>query len=123
MSTYCNGQAKWDLSILENIETAHTKPRKKQIKANVLTKDINETPLEPLLKWAGGKEKELKYILPNLPEQINDYYEPFVGGGSVFTAIKSANRYFINDFSCELIDLYRNIAEQNIVFFQLCGSH
>lgn len=92
-------------------------PETKRIKSDRLTDNINEAPLEPLLKWAGGKEKELKYILPNLPGQINNYYEPFVGGGAVFTAIKHAGHYFINDLSFELIGMYRNIAGQNDVFF------
>ncbi len=73
--------------------------------------------LKPLLKWAGGKEKELKYILPNLPNHFNTYYEPFVGGGSVFTAIK-ADKYYINDASHELISFYRYVAEQNEQFFK-----
>ncbi|MDI9364386.1 MAG: DNA adenine methylase [Flavobacterium sp.] len=50
--------------------------------------------LSPLLKWAGGKEQELKYIIPNLPNKFNDYYEPFVGGGAVYTAVQAEN-YFI----------------------------
>ena len=54
--------------------------------------------LYPLLKWAGGKEQELKYIIPNLPEKFVDYYEPFVGGGAVYTAIQADN-YYINDKS------------------------
>lgn len=71
--------------------------------------------LEPIIKWAGGKEKELCHILPNIPE-FNNYYEPFVGGGAVFTAI-GAKHYFINDKSGELIDLYRNIATKDQRFF------
>lgn len=27
-----------------------------------------QTGLSPIIKWAGGKEKELKYIIPNLPK-------------------------------------------------------
>ena len=53
--------------------------------------------LQPIVKWAGGKEKELKYILPNIPS-FDRYIEPFVGGGSVFMAMK-AKEYFINDFT------------------------
>ncbi|MEZ4913244.1 MAG: DNA adenine methylase [Chitinophagales bacterium] len=64
--------------------------------------------LNPLLKWAGGKEQELKYIIPNLPESFVNYYEPFVGGGAVYTAIQAEN-YFINDKSEELISLYRSV--------------
>lgn len=71
--------------------------------------------LQPLLKWPGGKEKELKYILPNIPS-FKRYYEPFVGGGSVFMAM-TANEYFINDFSTELITLYNNIATTNKDFY------
>src|SRR6218665_1748896 len=65
--------------------------------------------LSPILKWAGGKEQELKYILPKAPACIKNYYEPFVGGGAVYTAIQ-AEGYFINDKSDELTSLYKNIA-------------
>lgn len=73
--------------------------------------------LYPILKWAGGKEQELKYIIPRLPENFSNYYEPFVGGGAVYTALQ-ANKYFINDKSEELISLYRSITnEDRKVFF------
>ena len=71
--------------------------------------------LQPLLKWPGGKEKELKYILPNTPA-FKRYFEPFVGGGSVFMAM-TAKEYFVNDFSSELISLYNYIASSNEKFF------
>ena len=64
--------------------------------------------LYPILKWAGGKEQELKYIIPNLPDRFDNYFEPFVGGGAVYTAVQ-ARQYFINDKSDELISLYRSI--------------
>ncbi len=72
--------------------------------------------LRPLLKWPGGKEKELKYILPNLPTEIENYYEPFVGGGSVYMAMK-AKHYFINDLSSELMLLYKYISTASDEFF------
>lgn len=73
--------------------------------------------LYPILKWAGGKEQELKYIIPRLPESFTNYYEPFVGGGAVYTALQ-ANEYFINDKSEELISLYRSITNgDRKVFF------
>ena len=76
-----------------------------------------ETALKPLLKWPGGKEKELAFILPQVPSGINNYYEPFVGGGSVFMAIY-AKKYFINDKSNELINLYNFISKQDTNFFK-----
>lgn len=73
------------------------------------------TGLSPIIKWPGGKEKELKYIIPNLPD-FKHYYEPFVGGGAVFMGIE-AEKYYVNDFSSELIDLYNNIASSDKEFF------
>ncbi|MCH5240312.1 MAG: DNA adenine methylase [Muribaculaceae bacterium] len=71
--------------------------------------------LRYLIPYMGGKTNELKYIYPNLPS-YDRYFEPFVGGGSVFMGI-NANEYFINDFSSDLITLYRNIAFQNKEFY------
>jgi DNA adenine methylase len=72
--------------------------------------------LTSFLKWAGGKEQELKYILPLIPP-FENYYEPFVGGGAVFFSLQ-AHRKFINDKSFELFNLYTMIAQQNVEFFQ-----
>jgi len=71
--------------------------------------------LTSLLKWAGGKEQELKYILPLIPS-FDAYYEPFVGGGAVFFSVQSESK-FINDKSPELFNLYMLVAEQNRDFF------
>jgi len=72
--------------------------------------------LTPLLKWAGGKEQELKHILPLIPS-FEAYYEPFVGGGAVFFSIQSP-RKFINDKSPDLFNLYIMIAHQHNDFFR-----
>lgn len=87
---------------------------------NAKDKDIVQdnnipTGLQPIVKWPGGKEKELKNILPNAPV-FKRFFEPFVGGGSVFMAIR-AKEYFINDFSKELVSLYKNISEMDEIFF------
>jgi len=78
---------------------------------------IYKRKFDPILKWPGGKGQELKYIHPLLPKNINTYYEPFIGGGSVYFSINS-NKYFVNDKSIELINLYRAIKEQDQIFFQ-----
>lgn len=78
-------------------------------------KHNTHTGLQPIIKWPGGKEKELKYILPNLPS-FKRYFEPFVGGGSVFMAV-NADEYHINDLSYELISLYNSISTLDKDFF------
>ena len=85
-------------------------------KETTLLKEENSSTLSPIIKWPGGKEKELKYIIPNVPK-FKRYIEPFVGGGSVFMGI-TAKEYYINDFSSELIDLYNCIAISDEAFFQ-----
>jgi DNA adenine methylase len=72
--------------------------------------------LAPLLKWAGGKEQELKHILPLIPS-FDVYYEPFVGGGAVFFSIQSRKK-FINDKSPDLFSLYMMIAQQDEGLFR-----
>ncbi|MFA6866874.1 MAG: DNA adenine methylase [Clostridia bacterium] len=74
-----------------------------------------ENKLSPLLKYPGGKDKELIHILPNLPINAENYYEPFVGGGAVYFALNATN-YFINDKSYELMSLYKLIKEKNTNF-------
>mgnify|MGYP000844874800 CR=1 FL=1 len=73
--------------------------------------------MQPFIKWPGGKQEELKIIIPNLPKKINRYIEPFVGGGAVYLEINNASEYLINDKSTELINLYECIKEQEIEFF------
>ncbi len=75
--------------------------------------------MQPIIKWPGGKESELKYILPMAPRRFNNYYEPFVGGGAVYTSI-SAHKYFINDKSDELIGIYKVLSDDsNILMCKL----
>lgn len=74
-----------------------------------------QVKLSPLLKYPGGKEKELKYILPNLPDNCKNYYEPFIGGGAVFFSLDS-DAYYINDKSTELVNLYHMVKTQNAEF-------
>lgn len=66
------------------------------------------TGLKQIVTWTGGKMKELKYICPALPS-YDRYFEPFVGGGSVFMGL-NANEHYINDLSVDLISLYRYIS-------------
>jgi DNA adenine methylase len=41
------------------------------------------------LRYPGGKSRAVSQILPHIPLNIREYREPFVGGGSVFFAMRS----------------------------------
>ncbi len=78
--------------------------------------------MKPYLKWAGGKETELKYILPILPAKIERYFEPFVGGGALFLNLaeqKNISQFYINDISSELMSLYHYLKDSNESFFKI----
>lgn len=70
------------------------------------------------IKYVGGKSKLLNYIIDNLPNEFNNYFEPFVGGGSVVLGVISQDKkkeikrkYTISDINDNLINCY--LAIQN----------
>lgn len=66
---------------------------------------LKENNLKPLFKYPGGKGAEYKH-LKNFFPKFNTYVEPFLGGGAVYWAT-SAQNWIINDYSEELIAIYR----------------
>jgi len=66
--------------------------------------------MRPVLKWAGGKTQLLDAISARMPTVYNDYYEPFIGGGSVLLFLRPEKAY-INDTNEQLINLYIQIRD------------
>lgn len=69
------------------------------------------------MKYPGGKTRELKHICPATPDNVNRYFEPFVGGGAVYFSMTNFHSYHINDKSPELINTYLSIQMQDQLFF------
>jgi DNA adenine methylase len=46
------------------------------------------------------------------PEEIDDFYEPFVGGGTVFLNIE-AKKYYLNYIDKNLINIHRLLIESS----------
>lgn len=80
------------------------------------------TPLKPIMKYPGGKARELKGILPCIPHGIERFFEPFVGGGAVYFAFCGAKEYFINDISEELVAVYHAVKTSDDGFFDTLNS-
>ena len=73
------------------------------------------------VKWAGGKRQLLTQIRGRLPEQYNNYYEPFVGGGAVTFELLPANA-LINDINKALINTYCRIQKAPEEFLKAVGE-
>lgn len=74
-----------------------------------------------LLKWIGNKQRFAETIISYMPEQFNDYYEPFLGSGAVMaqllyqnktTGLPKLNHTYAGDILPFLIDIF-NIVKFN----------
>ena len=78
---------------------------------------------KPLLKWVGGKTQLLDTILPVFPTKIRNYYELFVGGGSVLFALLSETpcriqgQIYAYDSNPVLIAFYQHVQTQPQALF------
>ena len=71
----------------------------------------------PFIKWVGGKTQLMDQVLSKFPKEISNYYEPFIGGGSVlFNLLNKIEKkeikvdsINISDINKDLIDLYLSI--------------
>jgi DNA adenine methylase len=72
----------------------------------MVKRDISaDNKMKPLIKWAGGKSSEIKYI-ENIIPNFERYVEPFFGGGALFFDLEP-KKAVINDISGELMTFYR----------------
>lgn len=67
--------------------------------------------LTPVIKWPGGKRKLASVIATYLPPRIRKYYEPFVGGGALFFAVRPS-KAVLSDLNDDLINFYIVLREQ-----------
>ena len=64
--------------------------------------------MKPIIKWSGGKSKELPVVHQYKPNKFNTYYEPFVGGGAVWLNLNHSKN-IISDNFVELVEFYNII--------------
>lgn len=63
----------------------------------------------PLLKWPGGKTRELKTLEGRWPAVVDRYLEPFVGGGAVYFSL-APGEAAIADAHPQLVRIYQAVA-------------
>ena len=70
-----------------------------------------------ILKWPGGKKWLLKEVAHLIPQKINNYIEPFIGGGSFFFALTQQDKLlpsyiqkgYLSDTNQKLINFYSEL--------------
>lgn len=72
----------------------------------------------PFLRWAGGKTRLLGRLLPYFPDGFEGYFEPFLGGGAVFFAVRGRARgpVVLSDLNEELINIWCVVRDEPNAF-------
>lgn len=78
----------------------------------------------PFVKWVGGKRSLIKELIKNTPNEFNNYYEPFVGGGALFFALfEGLNKSYLSDTNFDLVITYRVIQKEPKRLLNLLKTH
>jgi DNA adenine methylase len=68
---------------------------------------------EPVIKWSGSKRSQASEIIKYFPKNIDTYYEPFIGGGSMMRELLDSdikvNKIICSDINEDLINLWNSI--------------
>ncbi len=82
---------------------------------------MGDANCRPFLKWAGGKFRVLKQILPRLPRGQR-LIEPFAGSAAVFLNARYEEN-LVNDINADLISVYRAIQRDAAGFIDRAGAY
>lgn len=71
-------------------------------------------PVRPFVRWVGGKRIIAHQLMKYLPAtKMNNYYEPFLGGGALFFQVKHLfKKCYLSDINLDLITSF-NAVKQN----------
>lgn len=67
--------------------------------------------MNPVLKYRGGKSREIPRFLQYMPDDFNRYIEPFFGGGAVYFYLEPDNA-ILNDLNERLMTFYMQLKNQ-----------
>jgi DNA adenine methylase len=87
---------------------------------------------KPFIKWVGGKTQIIDEIVKIIPTQMENYYEVFLGGGSVLLAlltlqkenkIKIKKNIYAYDLNSSLINVYKHIQNEKTNLFKKINKY
>lgn len=90
-----------------------------------LGKKSNHQNSKPFLRWAGGKTRSIPFLEDYLPlnfSTINNYYEPFLGAGSLFFHLKP-RKAILSDNNEDLIGCYRAVKKNPDLISRYLNQH
>lgn len=64
--------------------------------------------LKPMIKYRGGKSKEIPQYERFIPDSFDTYYEPFFGGGATFFHL-APKKAVVGDINEPLMNFYRDV--------------
>lgn len=64
--------------------------------------------MKPLIKYRGGKSKEISHLEKHIPQFSGRYIEPFFGGGAMFFYLEP-KRAIISDINSKLMAFYTGV--------------
>jgi DNA adenine methylase len=67
--------------------------------------------MNPVLKYRGGKSREIPQFLQYIPDDYDRYVEPFFGGGALFFYLEPDNAV-LNDLNTRLITFYAQLRDE-----------
>lgn len=67
--------------------------------------------MNPMIKYRGGKAKEIVHFTNNIPKNYSRYIEPFFGGGALYFYLQP-EKAIINDINCRLYNFYIEMKEK-----------
>jgi DNA adenine methylase len=76
----------------------------------------------PFIKWAGGKRSVLRHLLPLVPTSFGRYFEPFVGGGAMFFALRP-KLAVLSDNNERLVRTYAAVRDEVALVIALLESY
>ncbi len=66
--------------------------------------------MKPIVKYRGGKSREIPQFKKYIPHNYQTYIEPFFGGGALYFHLSPENA-IINDYNSKLMDFYQCVKD------------
>ena len=67
--------------------------------------------MRPIIKYRGGKTREIPLFRDYIPTDYDTYYEPFLGGGAVYFHLEPS-RAVLNDLNPKLMAFYSDVRDR-----------